>query len=145
MGETEMLALVQRFEDATEGNRDLDFEFLWAIFPEERKQTFDGVRHISTMTGADGEPWYLPLSDRDDCPRYSISIDEVLPVIRLDRGVTLHRFFGKKGRSWATVFSNYPEGTPRPAGTLARPEWTCSANTEALALCAAALKARMEP
>lgn len=90
--------------------------------------------------------WRAPdESEHEDPPSFTEDVGAAWSLIPYGHGATLHRFLGLKGRSWATVFTSYPEGTPHPVGTLARPEWTCSANTEALAICAAALKSRCDP
>lgn len=89
--------------------------------------------------------WRAPdESEHEDPPSFTEDVGAAWSLAPVEAGVTLHRFLGLKGRSWATIHTNYQKGTVRPAGTLARPEWTCAANSEALALCAAAIRFRLE-
>lgn len=76
-----MKDLIERLEKCTGPDRDLDKDILFATFPRNRVAIFDGVKHISTMTGRGGEPWFLPLADRDDCPRYTGSFDDATDLL----------------------------------------------------------------
>lgn len=69
--EDRILDLPGRVDRLTGPCRETDREILFATFPKERTAIFDGVKHISTMTGRDGEPWFNPLADRRDCPYYT--------------------------------------------------------------------------
>ena len=76
-----MKDLIERLEKATEPDRELDKDILFATFPRDRVAIFDGVKHISTITGRGGEAWFGPLADRDDCPRYTNSIDDAMDLV----------------------------------------------------------------
>ena len=78
------MTLLDRLRAATEGSVELDKEVLWEIFPEKRKAMFDGVRHVSTMTGANGDPWFSPLADRHDVPLYTTSMDTAMTLVPND-------------------------------------------------------------
>lgn len=84
---------------------DLDREVLWHLFPTDRKRVFDDIRHISTMTGANGDPWFSPLDDRADVPRYSGSLEAVMTLVGEDWTVKLCRFARRTtgGKTWATL------------------------------------------
>jgi hypothetical protein len=129
--------VIQRLESATEPSRDLDADVLWEIFPEARKRTFGTDRYISTMTAAAGECAFTPLADRHDCPRYTSSLDDAMTLLGPPGyplwTVTLHgRSHGQHGMTWTAEV------------TVPSSEFRGFSSAEpALALCAAALRARV--
>lgn len=73
--------LAERVERLTGPCRETDREILFATFPKERTAIFDGVKHISTMTGRDGEFWFNPLADRVDCPYYTEDFNDAMELL----------------------------------------------------------------
>ncbi len=110
--------LIARLKHASSGSRDLD------------------VR-VGAITGRGHH-------DQPCLGSYSFtsSIDDALSLIPRNHGVTIHRYLDLNGRSWASVFTAYPSGTPYPPGEIERPVEMCAANSPALALCIAALRIR---
>lgn len=131
--------LADRISALSAPSREIDRDILWEIFPEDRKRVFDGVRHISTMTNADGEPdFFLRISDRHDCPHYTGSVDDALTLIPY-------------GARWRWLLDRRFDAANRQDGF--RAEVTFSGEIEpkdaavwaaspALALAASAIKAR---
>jgi hypothetical protein len=100
-----MRELLTWLRTAEEPDMDLDREVLWELFPADQKGFFSGARHISTMTGANGDLWFSPLDDREDIPRYTASLEMVMTLVGDDWTVKLCRFAERKaaGRTWATL------------------------------------------
>jgi hypothetical protein len=127
----ELLALIERLEKLKRPDRELDLDILFAIFPKDRAAVFEGVKHISTMTNAAGEPWFNPLADRSDCPYYTGSIDAALTLVPEGSWYSL----GNHPRPYATVLSIEEFDDP-----FTHPHRGLGA-TPAIAICIAALKA----
>lgn len=77
---THLLQIASRVERLTGPCRETDREILFATFPKDRVAIFDGVKHISTMTGRDGEPWFNRLADRTDCPYYTEDLNDAMSI-----------------------------------------------------------------
>lgn len=131
---TTLAALIERLESAPAGSLELDREILWAWFPEERKAVFDGVRHISTMTSANGEFWFNPLDNREDCPQYSTSIDAALTLVPDNHAWMVRQWVDPLPPGWCA----YVHAANRQQPDVFVPK----AGSPALALCIAALRAR---
>ena len=126
--------LIERLRCASGPSRELDRDVLFEIFPRERVATFDGVRHISTITGADGSPWFTPLADRLDCPRFTKSLDDIVDWCE-GAGISWRVWSTLEGGYAADAFKKFKDSSPDPTG-LGR--------TAAIALCIAMLKARAD-
>lgn len=131
-----MSDLPARLEAATEGSGELDAEVLWEIFQPDRRAVFDGVRHISTITCANGDFWFEPLPERTDCPRYTTSADDAMELLKppgspLWTAIIDIRSFGQHGMSYDVEI------------TIPSREFQGHSNANLpLAICAAALRAR---
>lgn len=127
--------LVARLEKATGPDRELDREILFATFPKERTAIFDGVKHISTTTAANGDFWFLSLADRHDVPDYTASIDAALTLVPAGMGAAFDtRPHTNQDRSDVPAVAWVSEYRDEPC-------IPSIAATPALALCIAALKA----
>ena len=142
---TNNTALVERIEAASEGSRELEAEIALAIGGDLRKGghgfwygEFDGRREsiegrpdgveYDEQTGKKLPPEKPPLTDfayRLDVPRYTTSIDAALTLVPESCG-------------WAV----YEHGSAQVGRNTK--QYFGAANTPALAICAAALRARSE-
>lgn len=122
--------LITRLRRASGPDRDLDRDVLFYMFPDDRVATFDGVKHISTMTGADGKPWFRPLADRHDSPRFTKSIDDVVEWCE-GCGFSWRVWSTMEGGYAAEAFKKLKDISPDPTGLGRNP---------AIALCVAMLK-----
>lgn len=137
-----MQELIDRLRAATGPDRELDKEIIFATFPKNRVAVFDGIKHISTMTGADGEPWFGPLADRDDCPAFTNSFDEAITLLPDGMAIidlTLSWDTCKERGHPAATIRWYPPKTPDTKDWHAR---VVTAKTIPLTACLAALEAR---
>ena len=129
--------IITRLETATGPDRELDRDIVFEIFPPDRKAVFNGVRHVSTMTGANGDPWFTPLESRGDCSWYTRSIDDALTLLPM-------------GWGWCIRTGNPngdAQGCMKPyahiyASETEQGRYQGYADTPALAIIIAALKAR---
>ena len=126
--------LIEKIKSAQSPSRELDREILFAVMPKARTAIFDGVKHVSTMTAANGDFWFTPLKERDDCPHYTGSLDDAVELVPKD--LYWHIGYGK-------TRDDEPLGaaqiiSPESLETIAESE----ASTATLALCAVALRAR---
>lgn len=144
-----LIELAARCEAATGADRELDREILFVIFPKDRVAVFDGVKHISTMTGRDGEPWFNPLADRDDCPRYTGSLGDAMELLVPDRCLWKVDYIDSSDVGYITP-ENKPVTVYRArvgivdfAG-IEKSQWSTgrSFTSATLAFCAASLRAR---
>lgn len=141
---SELLRLAERCEKATEPTRDLDREILFLVMPKERTHVFDGVKHVSTMTGRDGEFWFNPLADRTDCPHYTGSIDDAMTLIPKDFSVeTCHSAAPASSPDLEFTRCRLWDWRRGPLAIDPNNEWKAEGNRPLpLNICAAALRAR---
>lgn len=126
---SDLLALAARCEKATGPDRELDRDIIFGIYPKDRVATFDGVKHISTMTGRNGEPWFLPLADRDDCPHFTASIDAAMTLVPDGSVWTI-----EERSAWVRMLDSRAKAGVRESQSFSQ--------TTPLAICAAALRAQ---
>lgn len=122
--------LIKRLEEAREGSRELDAEILCAIDPH------------ASLDGDGDDVWYGIGLDEDGGPwprvhDYTTSIDDALTLVPEGWGYEISALPGEK--VLVRPVKPCPDGSIE---TMSR--WHSHATSAALALCAAALKARKE-
>ena len=129
-----MTELIDRLEAAEEGSRELDAEIFCAIGGTVKEVTEVGGHKHKRWIDADGVRW------QSDATLFSLSLDAALTL--MPEGWDGHGFIHWPGRKDGVIINNAACTLHHNFSSGGGPRVTSYAATRALAVCAAALRAR---